>query len=432
MHGHRNDDGIPSGCMNGSALTRRRKGLPGTRLVLGVAVLAISASATLGGLALHAGWQQRATLEAELQRTRALLDQQIAHRLDIERELTAGTAELEARLARREETIAQLEAMRATLEDELLQLRRSRDELARQNADARAVLEATAAEERARQRRLELLAADRGRLEARVAELENLLARTVRERDTARREGRDLRLRIGMLERQVAELNSSRATTDAWLRRWVGRHVEAIEGLLAKAGVDPDTLLERAGGEFAAGQGGPLEPVAEASDAPLGSSVAFNLREPIGKLRATQQLVAALPLMAPLDDYWITSRYGARKDPLTKRRAMHRGVDMGAARNARVRAPAAGVVLRAGRDGAYGLLVEIDHGMGIVTRYAHMKELLVAAGDRVAPGDPIGVVGSTGRSTGRHLHYEVRIDDRPVDPVPFLKAGRQFVELLTE
>ena len=93
-------------------------------------------------------------------------------------------------------------------------------------------------------------------------------------------------------------------------------------------------------------------------------------------------------------------------------------------------ATAPGVVVQAGRMGAYGNMVEIDHGFGVVTRYGHLKELTVAPGDRVGVRQEIGVIGTTGRSTGRHLHYEVRTDGEPRDPAKFMNAGRRLIHVV--
>ena len=143
-----------------------------------------------------------------------------------------------------------------------------------------------------------------------------------------------------------------------------------------------------------------------------------------------EELLSRLPLATPLDYYHITSQFGSRRDPITGKRAMHRGLDLGAARGAKVRATAAGTVIASGVQGAYGNMVEIDHGFGVVTRYGHLSKMLVAVGEKVDVRTPIGVIGNTGRSTGRHLHYEVLVDGVQRDPHRFLEAGRSAVSFL--
>jgi murein DD-endopeptidase MepM/ murein hydrolase activator NlpD len=95
-----------------------------------------------------------------------------------------------------------------------------------------------------------------------------------------------------------------------------------------------------------------------------------------------------------------------------------------------VRATAAGVVTEAGNSGGYGIMVEIDHGNGLTTRYAHLSSISVKVGDRVATGAVVGHVGTTGRSTGPHLHYEVRVDGEAIDPMRYIRAGRELRGIL--
>ena len=112
----------------------------------------------------------------------------------------------------------------------------------------------------------------------------------------------------------------------------------------------------------------------------------------------------------------VTSAYGSRIHPVTGERAVHHGVDLGAPRGTPIQVGRAGVVVRAERAGAYGNLVEVDHGDGVTTRYAHCDRLDVRPGDTVEAGEQLGTVGSTGRSTGPHLHFEVRIEGEAVNP----------------
>ena len=132
---------------------------------------------------------------------------------------------------------------------------------------------------------------------------------------------------------------------------------------------------------------------------------------------AARGQLPAVPLAGP-----VTSGFGIRSDPFTGEAAAHLGVDVGAPEGTPIRAPAAGVVLRAGPRGGYGNAVEIDHGDGVVTVYGHASEVLVSAGEKVAAGREIARVGSTGRATGPHLHFEVRVAGHPVDPRRALKT----------
>lgn len=140
--------------------------------------------------------------------------------------------------------------------------------------------------------------------------------------------------------------------------------------------------------------------------------------------KQVQQLLDCAPLIAPVDYYNLTSRFGDRKDPFTNRPSWHDGVDLGAWPGTKVRATAPGVVRHAGNKGGYGRLVVVDHGCGIQTLYGHLKSVNVKKGQSVSYRDVVGSVGSTGRSTGPHVHYEIRIHDKAVDPYEFIEAGR--------
>ena len=131
----------------------------------------------------------------------------------------------------------------------------------------------------------------------------------------------------------------------------------------------------------------------------------------------------AIPSLVPIDGVKLTSDFGMRWHPVLGGRRAHKGVDLAAPTGTPIRASAHGVVGRADWYSGYGLYVAIEHGGEIETRYGHMSRLNVAAGQQVRKGDIIGYVGSTGRSTGPHLHYEVRVAGEAVNPMPYLQSG---------
>ncbi len=131
----------------------------------------------------------------------------------------------------------------------------------------------------------------------------------------------------------------------------------------------------------------------------------------------------AIPSVRPVDTLRFTSNFGIRSDPFNGSARMHAGVDIPGPVGTPVYATADGTVDRAERAGGYGNLVELDHGKGIQTRYGHLSRILVAPGAHVTRGQLIALMGSTGRSTGPHLHYEVRMDGHAVNPAPFLTTG---------
>jgi len=175
------------------------------------------------------------------------------------------------------------------------------------------------------------------------------------------------------------------------------------------------------------GMGGPLLPVlpnalAERFEANLGLA-----ENALRDAQNAKSILRAIPLYRPLPaSYETTSTFGTRYDPFTRAPAMHSGIDFRAATGTPVRAAAGGKVITAEPTGGYGKLVEIDHGFGISTRYGHLSAILVREGDIIPKGTIIGQVGSTGRSTGPHLHYEVRLDDDATDPQRFLRAANML------
>ena len=395
------------------------------RILLGLLVVVTSATLSFGGFSLYSLFEDRARLRADLEfarrEARAVFQARLERERELVRQLKALQAERDrgaARIRRAEQEkrrladrLALTEARVAALDAELASIR-----------DAAASLEAGSQQ---RQLSLERLAREKARLASELVALRDRLSEALAERDMARRVEKGLRWRIDMLQARVAEIENSRSSAMIWIREWIGGQLAAIEQLLAQAGVDPRRLLQRAGDDLPSGIGGPLE-LPEDEPVPLAAPEGTDLDRTLVRLQAAQRLIAALPLSSPLDSYRITSPFGTRKDPMTGRRAVHRGVDMAAPWNARALAPAPGRVIRAGRHPAYGLMVEVDHGMGIVTRYAHLKKLLVKKGDKVDFRQPVGVVGNTGRSTGPHLHYEIRIDGEPLDPAGFIAAGRNL------
>ena len=140
----------------------------------------------------------------------------------------------------------------------------------------------------------------------------------------------------------------------------------------------------------------------------------------------------ALPSLAPVDQPYLSSSFGWRRHPVTGRHTMHEGLDFAAPRGTPILAASGGVVTEARYVPGYGKLVEIDHGNGLVTRYAHASAISVKLGEVVGKGQQIARVGSTGRSTGPHLHYEVRIAGHPLDPTLFMVGAKSDAELATE
>jgi murein DD-endopeptidase MepM/ murein hydrolase activator NlpD len=176
--------------------------------------------------------------------------------------------------------------------------------------------------------------------------------------------------------------------------------------------------------------GGPLVDIDDNADPGTFRSSVDLIAGEVDRFGVIRRMATQLPLSRPFADAMITSGFGARLDPFLGRPALHTGVDFRAAAGSPARATAGGTVIIAGYTGGYGNMVEIDHGNGITTRYGHLSEIDVTVGQVVAKDAIIGHTGSTGRSTGPHLHYEVRVDGAPIDPMTFINAGHNIASLL--
>jgi murein DD-endopeptidase MepM/ murein hydrolase activator NlpD len=214
------------------------------------------------------------------------------------------------------------------------------------------------------------------------------------------------------------------------LRAIEGEQLTKITTLAANAAETADAIaqaLEDAGLEIDAeygkqGIGGPLIAPDHVSEF---ETRVRELDEALDHLDAMKKEARRYPIANPAPGVSVSSGFGIRRDPLLGTPAMHAGIDFRGAVGAPARATGKGTVVKAGWNGGYGRMVEIDHGDGFTTRYAHLSKVLVNVGDTVDVGDIVGKIGSSGRSTGPHLHYEVRRDGDAIDPVRMLKAGRK-------
>jgi murein DD-endopeptidase MepM/ murein hydrolase activator NlpD len=170
--------------------------------------------------------------------------------------------------------------------------------------------------------------------------------------------------------------------------------------------------------------GGPFVPIKLPPDAGAFERQLYRINITRAQVERLNRTLALVPYRKPvIGEVEFTSGFGVRSDPFLGRPAMHTGLDFRAASGDPVRATANGKVVSSGWAGGYGRMVEIDHGNGLSTRYGHLSEIGVKVGDQIRIGQVLGAVGSTGRSTGPHLHYETRIDGEAVDPQKFLRAG---------
>ncbi len=183
---------------------------------------------------------------------------------------------------------------------------------------------------------------------------------------------------------------------------------------------------------MSAHQGGPLAHESDPLEVQLQTAEEEDLDKKLAKaqfdgefnqLMFLEKLTTAIPLSRPMKNFYVSSGFGGRADPLTHGHAVHKGLDFVGPKNAKILSPSIGKVVLAGKFSGYGNAVVIDHGYGITTRYGHLSSINVSIGQTVTKNQVIATQGSTGRSTGDHLHYEVRYKNTPLNPKKFLEAG---------
>ena len=207
------------------------------------------------------------------------------------------------------------------------------------------------------------------------------------------------------------------------LTRYADRRAKRDEAALRKLGLDPGAVLS----SMRAAQGGPLEKLSTSRDGSTDPRFE-RLGLSLARMDALEDGLQGVPHVTPTDGGLITSGFGYRSDPFTGGGAFHPGLDFKGPFGAPIHAAAAGRVSFVGQIRGYGNVVEISHGNGLLTRYAHMSRTMATTGQQVAAGDTIGAIGSTGRSTGPHLHFEVRINNRVVNPRLFLERAPDVLE----
>ncbi|MFC4253812.1 peptidoglycan DD-metalloendopeptidase family protein [Croceibacterium xixiisoli] len=207
------------------------------------------------------------------------------------------------------------------------------------------------------------------------------------------------------------------------LTRFADRRSAQASNAIRRLGLNPDRMIAAA----RTGQGGPLEKLFTGRNGAIDPRFE-RLGLSLARMDALEQALDGIPQVMPADINMISSGFGYRHDPFTGESAMHSGLDFRGPIGAPIHAAAAGRISFVGVKSGYGNVVEISHGNGLLTRYAHMSRWQARVGQNVDAGDVIGAIGSTGRSTGPHLHFEVRINDRAVNPRPFLETAPHVLE----
>lgn len=236
--------------------------------------------------------------------------------------------------------------------------------------------------------------------------------------------------RLQAIADQVAAMRQDQSRLALRMLELTDRNITRLSEVIAGAGLDVNKVLA-AMDPVTPNIGGPLEELPDDDRLLIESDddqIFQALLASQDRLEDFDRIMQSFPVAKPLrDDYYISSTFGVRKDPFRGTRAMHSGLDMASHWKTPIYATAPGIVVKAGWNGAYGRMIEIDHGNGFKTRYGHIKTILVEKGQHVTTGERIALMGTSGRSTGTHLHYEVRFLDKPYNPVKFLKAEQHVL-----
>lgn len=333
--------------------------------------------------------------------------------------LEKQNAELAIQAASRETEKTQLVAKIQTLRDQLSSEQRDHQAAAAENAELTGKIDNLRAQ-------IDNVDLDKGGLAQQIAQNERALSTLVAQRNALQTDRADMSQSIAGLKERLVSLQETQADFASSLAERARSNMVEMEKTVAMTGLNVDKLLHSAD-ESATGQGGPFIPAPSATpdenEQKLAMSVA-TLGDEVGRWEKLQVVLHSLPLTAPIDHYYISSGFGERVDPINGEKAIHEGVDMVGALRSEILATAPGKVVFAGWQSGYGQVVEIDHGFGVHTFYAHLDSIQVKKGQNVDYRDVLGRLGTTGRSSGPHIHYEVRYDTKPLDPMGFLKAGR--------
>lgn len=316
---------------------------------------------------------------------------------------------------RRRELETGIDVVQATLRRTI----RERDEAREAQAKMALALDAEAGE-----------ATELGRSRDTLATLEFLtdaLADTARHRDEMADAAIAAQEEAALIAEAKAALEARNDVIFTQLEEAVTVSMEPLDTVFRSVGLSPDDLISSVRKGYS-GQGGPLSPIrlSTSGDAPSPEELRANtILQGLDRLNLYRLAAFKTPLAMPVfDRFRWTSPFGARNDPLGRGKRHHEGVDMAGAHGTPIYSTGDGVVTHAGWQDGYGQLVTIKHEFGLETRYGHLSKVRVERGQRVSRGDQIGDMGNTGRSTGTHLHYEVRVNGTAVNPMTFIKAGK--------
>lgn len=263
-----------------------------------------------------------------------------------------------------------------------------------------------------------------------IAFLTDALNRAAVDRDAARTDATDAATRLAALEQELDRRTDAEDRIFAQLEDAVTLAMDPLDKMFRNIGLEPDKVLDEMREEYS-GQGGPLTPIAYSTKGFAPTPAELRANAVLGKMDllalyriAADKIPFAIPVQSAVRQ---TSGFGYRRDPIRGGTRLHAGLDWAGPVGTPIYASADGVIVSAGWESGYGRMVRVQHEFGIETRFAHLSKISVKVGQRVSRGDPIGAMGSSGRSTGTHLHYEVRVGGNPVDPMIYIKAARDVL-----
>ncbi len=327
---------------------------------------------------------------------------------------------MQSRLLASEERRRELETAVEVIQTTLRRVMGERD-------DAREQMAALQAEVEANNGPVQTAAAHARELERTVDYLAMALRRAADERDDAVVTAQNAEGEVDDLEFTQALADERNERIFAQIEDAVQMSMEPLDAMFQDAGLSTEDLVNQMRASYN-GQGGPLMPITMSSSGEEPDPEEIRANEVLAQLdllNLRRMAAESLPFSMPLrTSYRISSTFGYRSDPFNGGRRLHSGLDMAGAHGSPIYATADGVVSFAGRQSGYGNVVVLRHAMGFETRYAHMSRIRVQEGQRVSRGDQIGDMGSTGRSTGPHLHYEVRTGGTPRNLMTYITAGR--------
>ena len=355
--------------------------------------------------------EQQRLLEEELNRSNERGDA-------VTRELSAKQRLLVETVTSLKTAEVELTGLRKEFEDLITARRAEREEIGRLNEEIIAL-------------RLALGEAERSQ-DVAATTLETFaatMAGVIEQRDHAATRAGVLDTRVATLETEIGEWKTRQENLLAQLESATRTSIASLDKLFVGSNVDLEGILKQTRRDYT-GQGGPIGDEIDEAVAPAepenGERVAALMTD-LERMSLMRVAVERLPFGVPTRGVERTSGFGKRRDPMRRSYRMHNGVDFAGPVGTPIYSTAEGVVTFAGRQRGYGIVVKIRHAFGFETVYAHLSKSRVKVGQRVERGQRIADMGSTGRSTGSHLHYEVRIDGVPVNPSKFIGAARDVL-----